>query len=70
MRKPGDASVRESSPPKECSLKHFGSLLGNAQLTAYDVFETRRYWKTRGLAIVLTFSVGCLLVIALGLLHK
>ena len=36
--------------------------------TAYDVSETRRYWKTRGLAIVLTFSVGCLLVIALGLL--
>ena len=36
--------------------------------TAYDVSETRRYWKTRGLAIGLTFSVGCLLVIALGLL--
>ena len=36
--------------------------------TAYDVSETRRYWKTRGLAICLTFSVGCLLVIALGLL--
>jgi len=36
--------------------------------TAYDVSETRRYWKTRGLAILLTFSVGCLLVIALGLL--
>jgi len=36
--------------------------------TAYDVSETRRYWKTRGLAIVLTFSVGCLLVLALGLL--
>jgi membrane protein len=36
--------------------------------TAYDVPETRRYWKTRGLAIILTFSVGCLLVIALGLL--
>ena len=36
--------------------------------TAYDVPETRRYWKTRGLAILLTFSVGCLLVIALGLL--
>jgi membrane protein len=36
--------------------------------TAYDVSETRRYWKTRSLAIGLTFSVGCLLVIALGLL--
>jgi membrane protein len=36
--------------------------------TAYDVAETRRYWKTRGLAVLLTFSVGCLLVIALGLL--
>jgi membrane protein len=36
--------------------------------TAYDVSETRGYWKTRGVAIGLTFSVGCLLVIALGLL--
>ena len=36
--------------------------------TAYAVSETRRYWKTRSLAIGLTFSVGCLLVIALGLL--
>jgi membrane protein len=36
--------------------------------TAYDVSETRRYWKTRSLAIGLTFSVGCLLVMALGLL--
>ena len=36
--------------------------------TAYDVSETRRYWKTRSLAIGLTFSVGCLLIIALGLL--
>jgi membrane protein len=35
---------------------------------AYDAPETRRYWKTRGLAVGLTFSVGCLLVIALGLL--
>src|SRR6201987_883446 len=26
--------------------------------TPYDVSETRRYWKTRGLAIVLTFSVS------------
>jgi membrane protein len=36
--------------------------------TAYDVRETRRYWKTRSLAMVITFSVGCLLVIALGML--
>jgi membrane protein len=36
--------------------------------TAYDVSETRRYWKTRSLAIGLTFSVGCLLIMALGLL--
>ena len=36
--------------------------------TAYEVSETRRYWKTRSLAIGLTFSVGCLLIIALGLL--
>ena len=36
--------------------------------TAYNVSETRRYWKTRTLAIGLTFSVGCLLVMALGLL--
>jgi membrane protein len=36
--------------------------------TAYDVSETRRYWNTRGIAIGLTFSVGFLLVIALGLL--
>jgi len=36
--------------------------------TAYDVSERRRYWKTRSLAIGLTFTVGCLLVIALGLL--
>ncbi len=36
--------------------------------TAYAVSETRRYWRMRSLAIILTFSVGCLLVIALGLL--
>jgi membrane protein len=35
---------------------------------AYDVTETRRYWKTRSLAIGFTFSVGCLLVVALALL--
>lgn len=36
--------------------------------TAYNVSETRRYWKTRTLALGLTFSVGLLLIIALGLL--
>ena len=36
--------------------------------TAYGVSETRRYWKTRSLAVGLTFSVGLLLVIALGLM--
>ena len=36
--------------------------------TAYGVRETRRYWKTRSVAIGLTFSVGLLLVTALGLL--
>jgi membrane protein len=36
--------------------------------TAYQVSETRRYWKTRSLAVGLTFSVGCLLVVALALL--
>lgn len=36
--------------------------------TAYQVSETRRYWRTRSLAIGMTFSVGCLLVVALALL--
>jgi membrane protein len=45
----------------------FTSLI-DALNTAYDVPETRRYWKTRSLALGLTFSVGCLLVIALALL--
>jgi len=36
--------------------------------TAYRVSETRRYWRTRSLAIGMTFSVGCLLVVALALL--
>jgi membrane protein len=35
---------------------------------AYQVSETRRYWKTRSLAVGLTFSVGCLLLVALALL--
>jgi membrane protein len=35
---------------------------------AYDVPETRPYWKTRLLAIELTFVVGLLMIIALGVL--
>jgi membrane protein len=34
---------------------------------AYDVDETRPYWKTRGLAIVLTLLVGGLTVVGLTL---
>jgi membrane protein len=45
-----------------------GFTMIDALNTAYDVSEARRYWKTRSLAIGLTFSVGCLLIIALGLL--
>jgi len=36
--------------------------------TRYDVPATRSYWKTRGLAILRTFSVGLLLAVALGML--
>jgi membrane protein len=35
---------------------------------AYNVPETRPYWKTRGLAIILTFMVGGLLLVALGMM--
>ena len=35
---------------------------------AYDVPETRPYWRTRLLAIVLTFLIGSLLIVALGVL--
>jgi membrane protein len=35
---------------------------------AYDVPETRPYWKTRGLAVVMTFLVGGLLLVALGMM--
>jgi membrane protein len=35
---------------------------------AYNVPETRPYWKTRGLAIVLTFLIGGLLLVALGMM--
>jgi membrane protein len=35
---------------------------------AYNVPETRPYWKTRGLAIVLTFVIGGLLLVALAMM--
>jgi membrane protein len=35
---------------------------------AYDVPETRPYWRTRSLAVVLTLVIGSLLIIALGVL--
>ena len=35
---------------------------------AYNVPETRPYWKTRGLAVVMTFLSGGLLVVALGMM--
>jgi membrane protein len=35
---------------------------------AYNVPETRPFWKTRGLALVMTFGVGGLLVVALCLM--
>jgi len=35
---------------------------------AYNVPETRPYWKTRGLAVVLTFLVGGLLLVALAMM--
>jgi membrane protein len=35
---------------------------------AYNVPETRPYWKTRGMAMVLTFLVGGLLLVALGMM--
>ena len=57
-----------SSPQITFSHTIRATALIDALNTAYDVSETRRYWKTRSLAIGLTFSVGCLLVIALCLL--
>lgn len=33
---------------------------------AYNVLETRPYWKARGLALILTFVAGGLLLLALG----
>lgn len=35
---------------------------------AYDVPETRPYWKTRSLAFLLTFLIGLLMVVALSVL--
>lgn len=35
---------------------------------AYNVPETRPYWKTRGLALALTFLIGGLLLVALGMM--
>lgn len=35
---------------------------------AYNVPETRPYWKTRGLAVLMTFLVGSLLLVALGMM--
>jgi len=35
---------------------------------AYNVPETRPYWKTRGLALLMTFLVGGLLLAALGMM--
>jgi membrane protein len=35
---------------------------------AYNVPETRPYWKTRGLALAMTFMVGGLLLVALALM--
>ncbi len=35
---------------------------------AYDVEETRSFWKTRPLAVGLTFLIGLLLLIALGIM--
>ena len=35
---------------------------------AYDIPETRPFWKTRGLAIALTFEVGLLFVMALAVM--
>jgi membrane protein len=35
---------------------------------AYNVPETRPYWKTRGLAVLMTFLIGSLLLVALGMM--
>lgn len=35
---------------------------------AYNVPETRPFWKTRGLAVLMTFGIGGLLLVALGVM--
>jgi len=72
--------MKDTIWPRHSQLLTFGILftlwsassgftaLIDALNTAYDVCETRRYWKTRSLAFGLTFSVGFLLVVALALL--
>jgi membrane protein len=35
---------------------------------AYNVPETRAFWKTRGLAVLMTFVVGGLVLVALGMM--
>jgi membrane protein len=43
----------------------FSSLIDSLN-TAYDVPETRPYWKTRSLAVLLTLVVGSLVAVGLG----
>jgi membrane protein len=43
----------------------FSSLIDSLN-TAYDVPETRAYWKTRSLAVALTLIVGSLVAVGLG----
>jgi len=45
----------------------FASMI-EALNVAYDVPETRPYWKTRSLAFLMTFVIGVLMVIALSVL--
>jgi membrane protein len=45
----------------------FASMI-EALNVAYDVPETRPYWKTRSLAFLMTFVIGALMVIALSVL--
>ncbi len=66
--------------PKRGSLLSFGivmtlyaasggfSAMIEALNVAYDVPETRPFWKTRFLAIGLTFIIGVLVVVALGVM--
>ncbi len=72
--------VRDVITPHKGALLSFG-LLGTlwtassgfsgmieALNVAYNVPETRPYWKTRGLAVVMTFVIGGLLLVALGMM--